>query len=102
MPPSVGQAKRSTLVDFVEPHDNSEQQKQDRTSVSFSPLPLFPTTTGTTVPLCQDCPRIDLVALVREKQKTRKIRKKKLSVVLLQKEQYRRVIPEDLNSEKSR
>ena len=101
MPLSVGLAKRSTLVDSVTPHDSSEQQRQDRTSVSFLPLPFSPPA-ATTIPHCQDYPRIDLVALVREKQKAKKPRKKKLSAVLLQKEQNRLVIPEDLSSEKSR
>ena len=95
-PPSIDPAKQSTLVASLVPHDES---KQPNTSVPFSQTPLM---AATAVPLCQDCPRIDLVAFVREKQKAKKLQKKKLSAPPLQKEQRRRVIPQDSSYEKFR
>ena len=104
MPPSIDLAMQSTLVDSLvdslAPHNNSEPLKPE-TSVPFSQIPLAPTTAAT-ASLCQDCPRIDLVALVREKQKVKKLQKKKLSAPTLQKGQRRRVVPQDSSHEKSR
>jgi hypothetical protein len=57
---------------------------------------------ATTAPLFHDCPRIDLVTLVREKEKAKKRQKKKLTAPLLQKERRRRVIPRDASYEKFR
>ena len=98
VPPLTGLAEQSTLVDCLAPHDNLEQLKRDNTPVPSPQIPLLPTTT-TTAPFCRDCPRIDLVALVREKQKATKLRKKKLSVP---KEPRRRAIPNDMDPKKSR
>ena len=100
-PLSAEPARRKTPIGSVAPHDRSERQRQDRASIPFSPIPLAPAA-ATAVPLFQECPRIDLVALVREKHKARKLQKQKLSVALLQKEKYRRVIPRDSSSEKFR
>ena len=98
VPPLTGLAEQNTLVDSLVPHDNSEQLKQDTTLVPPPQIPLLPTTT-TTAPFCLDCPRIDLVALVREKQKATKLRKQKLSV---SKGPRRRVISNDMDPKKSR
>ena len=99
--PSIELAKQSTLVDSLTPHDNLEQTKQDSPFVPPSQIPSAPTAV-TTVPRYQDCPRIDLVTLVREKQKAKKLQKKKLTAPSPQKERRRRVIPKGLNYEKSR
>lgn len=100
-PPSIDLAKQSILVDSLAPHDNSERTKQCSTSVPLPQVPLAPAAAAT-VPLCQDCPWIDLVTLVREKQKVKKLQKKKLTVLPLQKERHRRVIRHDSNYEKFR
>ena len=98
VPPLTGLAEQTTLVDSLAPHDNPEPPKQDRTSDTFPQIPLLPVTV-TTAPLCQDCPRIDLVALVREKQKVKNLQEKQLSVP---KKLRRRKFPQGLNSKKSR
>jgi len=98
VPPLTGVAEQSTLVNSLAPHDNSEQPKQDSTLVPSPQIPLLPPT-ATTIPLCQDCPRIDLVALVREKQKAKKLQKKKPSVP---KEPRRRAIPLGTHPKRSR
>ena len=100
-PPSVDLAKQNILVDSLAPHDHSERTKQNSASVQLPQIPLAPAA-ATAVPLCQDYPRIDLVALVREKQKAKKLQKKKLTVPPLQKERRRRVIPQDSSYEESR
>jgi len=94
-PPSIGLAKQNTLVDPLVQHDSSKQPKRDST---FSQTPLA----AAPVPFYHDCPRIDLVALVREKQKAKKLKKMKLSVPPLQKVQRRRVIPRDSSYERFR
>jgi len=100
-PPSVDPAKQSILVDSLTPHDNSERTKQNSPSVSPSQIPSAPTA-ATTVPRYQDCPRIDLVTLVREKQRAKKLQKKKLTAPPPQKERRRRVAPQGSGYEKSR
>lgn len=100
-PRSIGLAKQSTLVDSSTPHDTSEQPKQDRMSVPPSQASVFPTT-ASTVSLAEDCPRIDLIALVREKQKTKKVQRKKSPVFRLREEPRRRVDPRGLTSESPR
>ena len=97
--PSIDPAKQSILVDSSPPQDDSEQSKLDQTLVLQD---FLVPTTGTTVSLRENCPRIDLVALVREKQKARKLHRKKLSAFPLSKELRRRVIPQDLSSNKTR
>lgn len=96
--PPIDLAEQSTLVNSFVPHDGLEQPKQDGISVPSPQIPLAPTPAATVSPR-QDCPRIDLVALVREKRKTKKPQKKKLSVLPLLKEQPRRMVPRDLSSE---
>jgi len=98
-PPSIDLAKQSTLVDYMALHNHSERTKQDSAFVPLSHTPLAP---AVAAPLCQDCPRIDLVKLVREKQKAKKPPKKKLTAPPLQKERRRRVIPRDSGYEKPR
>ena len=100
-PTSIELANQSTLVDSLAPHDNSEQLKQDPTPVPFPQAPSVPTIT-TTAPLYQDCPRIDLVALVREKQKAKMLQRKKLSALPSPKEPQCRVILQDSSSKKTR
>jgi len=91
IPPLIGLAEQSTLVDSLAPYENMEQPKQDTTSVPSRQIPLLPPTPAT-APLCQDCPRIDLVALVREKKKAKRLQKKKL----------RRATPQGLDPQKTR
>jgi len=95
VPPLTGLAEQSTLVDPLTLHDNPDPPKQDHT---LDPFPLLPTT-ATTAPQYQDCPRIDLVALVREKQKAKRLQEKQLTV---SKEPRRRRIPQGPNPKKSR
>ncbi|KAF9648626.1 hypothetical protein BDM02DRAFT_3115077 [Thelephora ganbajun] len=98
-PPSIGLARQSNLVDSLALYDSSEQLKRDRTPIPSSQIPLAPTV-AVTASLCQDYPRIDLVALVREKRKAKETHKKKLSVFPLQKEPHRRVDPRDSSYER--
>jgi len=99
--PSIELAKQSILVDSLSSHDNLERTKQNSPSVPPPQTPSAPTA-ATTVPRYQDCPRIDLVTLVREKQKAKKLQKKKPTAPSPQKERRRRVIPQGSNYEKSR
>ena len=99
--PSIDLAKQSILVDSLTPHDNSEQTKQDSASVPPSQIPSAPAV-ASTVPRYRDCPRIDLVTLVREKQKAKKLQKLKLTAPLPQRERHRRAIPQGSSYEKSR
>lgn len=89
-PPSIDLAQQITLVNSLTPHDISKQPKQDLVSVKPSRASLFPAATSTVSPP-RDCPLIDLVALVREKQKTKKIQKKKPPVFLVRERPYPRV-----------
>lgn len=68
--------------------------KKVHVSILFPQIPLFPTAT-TTAPLCQDCPRIDSVAFVRERKKARRLWKQELSAP---KEPRRRVVPHGSDS----
>jgi len=97
-PPLTGLAEQTTLVDSLAPHDNPEPSKQDPTFDPSPRIPLLPAT-ATTAPLFQDCLRIDLVALVREKQKTKSLQEKHRSVP---KEPRRRRVPQGLNPKKPR
>lgn len=98
IPPPIGLARQSTLVDSLAPQDTSEKPNQDCISAPPSQPSLFPTAASTVSPL-KDCPRIDLIALVREKQKTKKVQKKKPSVFLLREDPHRRVDPRGHSSE---
>ena len=102
-PPSIDPAKQSILVDSLTPHrdDNLERTKQYNPSVPPPQIPSAPVA-ATNVPCYQDCPRIDLVTLVREKHKAKKLQKKKLTAPSPQKERRRRVIPQGSSYEKSR
>ena len=97
-PLSADLAKHNTPIESLAPRDDSHRQKLDGTLDPISHIPLAPTPT---LP-CHDCPRIDLVALVREKQKAKKFQKKKLPAPTLRKEQRRRVISRDPNQEQFR
>ena len=97
---SICLADQSTLVDPLAPHDNLEQPEQDRTYAPLPQIPLAPTVV--TAPPSQDCPRIDLVALVREKRKAKKLQQMKLPVSPSPKRPFRRVIPQDSSSKKTR
>lgn len=100
-PPSIGLAHQTTLVDSLIQHSTSEQQKPDRTNSPPSQIPLAPTAAATVSPH-QDCPRIDLVALVRDKQKAEKLQKKKSYALRLREEPHHRVDPRGPGSEKFR
>ena len=100
-PPSIDLAKQSTLVDSLALHDNSKRPEQDNTSALFSQIPLAPAAAAA-VPPRKDCPRIDLIALVREKQKAKKLPKKKPFTPPLQNERRRRVVSQDSRYEKLR
>ena len=97
---SIRLADQSTLVDPLAPHDNLEQPEQDRTHAPLPQIPLVPTVAA--APPSQDCPRIDLVALVREKRKAKKLQQMKLPVSPSPKRPFRRVIPQDSSSKKTR
>jgi hypothetical protein len=96
MPPSIYLAQQSTLVDSLALHDSLEQPKQDPTSVPVPPIPPA-LMVDTAVPLFQDCPWIDLVALVREKQKAKKLQKNKPPSSRPPKKLHRRVVPKGSN-----
>jgi len=100
-PPSIDLATQKILVDPLTPHDNSERTKQNIPSVPPSQLPSAPAA-ATSVPRYRDCPRIDLVTLVRENQMAKKLQKKKLTAPPPQKERRRCVIPQGSGYEKSR
>ena len=95
-PPSVYLAQQSTLVGSLALHDSLKQPNQDPTSV---PVPQIPPalTVDTAVPLFRDCPWIDLVALVREKQKAKKLQKQKPPLSRPPKKPHRRVVSKDSN-----
>ena len=96
-PPSADLAKQNTFIDNPAPRD-SDRQKLDKTFDSTSQIPLAPTAT---LP-CQDYPRIDLVALVREKRKAKKFQKKRLPAPTLQERQRCRVVSRNSNHDQSR
>jgi hypothetical protein len=95
-PPSVYLAQQSTLVDSLALHDSLEQPEQDPASVPAPQIPLA-LTVDTAVPVFQDCPWIDLVALVREKQKAKKLQKNKPPSSRSPKKLHRRVVPKGSN-----
>ena len=99
--PSIGLAQQSTLVDSLAPHNTYEQLKQERTSVPPSQTSLVPAA-ASVVSLSQDCPLIDLLALVREQKKFKKVQKKKPLVLLRQEKPLRRVEPRGPSSESFR
>ena len=90
--PSIGPAQQDTFVDPLTSHDTSVKLKRDCAPVSPSQAPLV-LTAAPTGSSCQDCPRIDLVALVREKQKTEKLQRKKQSTLVLREDLRRREDP---------
>lgn len=98
-PPSIDLAQESTLIDSLPAHDTSGQPKPDRTSVPRSPVSPFQKAPSTVL-LPENCPRIDLIALVREKQKTKKVPKQKL--LAPREELHRRVEPRGPSSESFR
>jgi hypothetical protein len=100
-PPSIGLAHQTTLVDSFIQHDTCEQPKQDRTHSPPLQISRAPATVAT-VSLDQDCPRIDLVALVRDNRKAKKFQKKKPFVPLLREELHRRINPRGPGPQKSR
>ena len=98
---SIGPAQQNILVDSSAPQNTSEQPKHDSISVPPSRAFLFPTA-ASTVSFSDDCPRIDLIALVRDRQKAKKVQKKKPSGFLLREEPYRYVDPRGSNPESLR
>jgi hypothetical protein len=100
---SIALAQQSTLVDSLVLHETSEKQKQDTTltPVPHSQIPLVPTHVAPVSPH-QDCPRIDLLALVREKRKTKKPQGNKLPMLLLREEQHHCLDPRIPGSESFR
>jgi hypothetical protein len=88
--PPIDVAQQSIPVGPLAPHDPPGQLERDRISVSTLQIPLIPTAAATASP-CQDCPKIDLIALVREKQKAERLRKGRPSAPFLPEEPHRRV-----------
>ena len=99
--PPIDVAQQGTPVGPLTPHDTPGQLEQDRTPVPTLQIPLIPTAAATAPP-CLDCPRIDLVALVREKQKAKRLRKGGPSAPFLPDEPLRRVDSQGPRSQKLR
>lgn len=78
----IGPGQRSILVGSLAPHDTIEKQKRDSASVPSQNRSLVPAEVSPS----KDCPMIDLIGLVREKQKAGNPQKKKSPLLILREE----------------